>query len=79
MQEADLQCSCFNFSVNDPRSSEWYEGALLERFSFVVTANAKRQTAGCCLSKKQENYLILAYFSVFSTGSIAVANRKSIS
>ena len=51
---------------------------LLERFSFAFTANAKRETGGCWLSEKQENYLILAYFSVFSTCSIAVANRQNI-
>ena len=50
----------------------------LERFSFAFTANAKRQTTGCCLSQKQEKYLILAYFSVFRTCSIAVANRQNI-
>ena len=38
----------------------------------------QHQTADCCLSQKQENYLILAYFSVFSTCSIAVANRQNI-
>jgi len=45
--------------------SRWEEEPL-ERFS-------------CCLSQKQENYLILAHFSVFSTCSIAVANRQNIS
>ena len=50
---------------------------LLERFSFAFTANVKRQTANgrLLLVVKARNYFILAYFSVFSTCSIAVTNR----
>ena len=42
------------------------------------TPNGKRQAAACRKSKKI-NYLILAYFTVFVTYSIAVANRQNIS
>ena len=40
------------------------------------TPNGKRQAAAC---RKMKKIVILAYFSVFSTCSIAVANRQYIS
>ena len=43
----DLEDMTILLKVKNVRN---YIAKLIERFSFAFTANAKRQTAGCCLS-----------------------------